>query len=42
VPKSLQKIAAGQSPLWVKPLVVAEALPAAIAEKLAPAPQGGD
>jgi len=41
VPKSLQKIAAGQSPLWVKPLVVAEAPVAAAAEKSAQ-PQGGD
>jgi hypothetical protein len=41
VPKNLQKIAAGQSPLWVKPLVVAEAaevVTAAPAEKVS----GGD
>ena len=44
VPKNLQRIAAGQSPLWVKPLVLAEAVTAAPIERLVPvrAPGGGD
>lgn len=36
VPKEFQKIATGKSPLWVKPLVVAEAQPVVAGEKLAP------
>lgn len=42
VPKEFQKIATGKSPLWVKPLVVAEAQPIPAGANLTPAqPQAG-